>query len=86
MWLRIEANTLGCNPATVGSVPSGAGPTQPLTAESEYCPISSLGWFPATECGVFLHMCNYDITLGIKEVAPSNSGHLSLVSTGGNIG
>ena len=80
-----RTDTLGCNPATVGSVPTRVGPTQPLTAESEYRPISSLGWFPTTECGVFLHMHNYDITLDIKEVASLNLGHLSLVSTGGNI-
>ena len=56
----------GMPPALSGSKPDKAGLTQTFATESEYCPITGLGGFPATECGVFQCMCNYDVTLGYR--------------------
>ena len=52
----------GMPPTLSGSEPDRAGLTQPFTTELEYYPIPGLGGLPATECGVFQRMRNYDVT------------------------
>ena len=53
----------GTPPTLSGCEPDKAGLTQTFVTEQEYCPITGLGGFPATECGVFQCMRNYDVTL-----------------------